>query len=466
MPRAINISFFRGRDPASHPLSIVRIEVERLFGKYNYILEDPPGNLSLSSPLMILYGNNGSGKTTILKALFYLFVTDWAEENISFFSGTSLGRFSVFLADQTKVVFSREQHNLTGSFKISIQRDDKTPYELVYNQEVGDKGNLDNKGFIEKISALNLKLFFLRDNRKLSSNTLEEDGFETEGLKENLAGNKDLEWLYLTPFLTTKAKSSIRPKPAVRLSIKRAEDWLRDRALALADIETEKVSNIYEKIIEGIIDSSLSEERGDEKGNSLEDLIEKLNEQEIRSKRFSRFGLMAPFDRQKLIIILEKYSGLNSDFILTVLTPYLESVNARFKAFEEIQAILEVFADRLNNTFLQDKKISWKVRDGMKIFSDSGDELPPEYLSSGEKQLLILFCNAITARDKATLFAIDEPEISLNVQWQRLFIRSLLELTEGSQVQFILATHSIELLSQYNQNVVELENLLEVSDEG
>ncbi|NER36101.1 MAG: ATP-binding protein [Oscillatoria sp. SIO1A7] len=460
-----NTTVLRGRDPASHPLSIVRIEVERLFGKYNYILEDPPGNLSLSSPLMILYGDNGSGKTTILKALFYLFATDWEKENISFFSETSLGLFSVFFADKTKVFFTRKDHDLTGSFKMSIERDDES-YELVYDEEGEDKSNLEDKGFIEKISTLNLKLFFLRDNRKFSSNILEEDGFETERVKKKLAAKKNLELLDITKFLIAGVKSSMRPKTAVRLSIKRAEDWLRDRALALADIETEKVSNIYETIIEGIMGSSVSEAKGDEKGNSLEDLIEKLKEQAIRSQKFSRFGLMAPFDRQKIIRLLESYSGLNRDFIVKVLTPYLESVNARFKAFEEIQAILEVFDDRLNNTFLQDKRISWKVRDGIKIISDSEDELPPEYLSSGEKQLLILFCNAITARDKATLFAIDEPEISLNVKWQRLLIRSLLELTEGSQVQFILATHSIELLSQYNENVVELDNLLEVRDEG
>ncbi|GAH26817.1 unnamed protein product, partial [marine sediment metagenome] len=32
-------------------------------------------------------------------------------------------------------------------------------------------------------------------------------------------------------------------------------------------------------------------------------------------------------------------------------------------------------------------------------------------------------------------------------------------LTENKQVQFILATHSIELLTQYKRKVVKLENL-------
>ncbi|MBN3927049.1 AAA family ATPase [Nostoc sp. NMS4] len=105
---------------------------------------------------------------------------------------------------------------------------------------------------------------------------------------------------------------------------------------------------------------------------------------------------------------------------------------------------------------LQDKYIRLHVRDGLKIFTQEGKELSPETLSSGEKQLLLLFCNTLTARDKATIFIIDEPEISLNIKWQRQLIHALLELTKGSQVQFILATHSIELLSRYNNNVVKL----------
>ena len=57
---------------------------------------------------------------------------------------------------------------------------------------------------------------------------------------------------------------------------------------------------------------------------------------------------------------------------------------------------------------------------------------------------------------EATIFIIDEPEISLNVKWQRQLIHALLELTKGSQVQFILATHSMELLSQYMGHVIKL----------
>ena len=55
----------------SPPLSIVSIEVEQLFGRYNYTLSKKDTHNEVDSSLMILYGDNGSGKTTILKLLFH-----------------------------------------------------------------------------------------------------------------------------------------------------------------------------------------------------------------------------------------------------------------------------------------------------------------------------------------------------------------------------------------------------------
>ena len=92
---------------------------------------------------------------------------------------------------------------------------------------------------------------------------------------------------------------------------------------------------------------------------------------------------------------------------------------------------------------------------GIRIKSNTS-KLKIDQLSSGEKQLLLLFCNLLPARDNPSIFIIDEPEISLNVEWQRNLIRVLLELTEESPIQFIFATHSIEFLTQYEENVIDL----------
>lgn len=77
------------------------------------------------------------------------------------------------------------------------------------------------------------------------------------------------------------------------------------------------------------------------------------------------------------------------------------------------------------------------------------DIIPSANLSSGEKQLLgFLSHNAFSEVD--TMF-MDEPELSLHSDWQRLLI-SILKW-QGTAKQFFLATHSMHIIAKFEQNV-------------
>lgn len=108
------------------------------------------------------------------------------------------------------------------------------------------------------------------------------------------------------------------------------------------------------------------------------------------------------------------------------------------------------------NSFFNHKTIKYEMHRGFEVVSDGGRILPPQALSSGERHLLLLFLNTVTAFERASLFMIDEPEISLNVKWQRKLLSSLLECVGDNPVQYIFATHSVELLAQHKENVVKL----------
>ncbi|MFT3883374.1 MAG: AAA family ATPase [Gemmatales bacterium] len=73
------------------------------------------------------------------------------------------------------------------------------------------------------------------------------------------------------------------------------------------------------------------------------------------------------------------------------------------------------------------------------------EAIASELLSAGEKQMLSFLCYNAFA-DKTCLF-IDEPEISLHVDWQRVLFPVLLEQSTGNQ--FIVATHSPFIYSRY-----------------
>lgn len=71
---------------------------------------------------------------------------------------------------------------------------------------------------------------------------------------------------------------------------------------------------------------------------------------------------------------------------------------------------------------------------------------PTSLLSSGEGQLFViithLFFNPLA--QEANVFIIDEPELSLHVQWQELFVSSV--ISANPNVQYIMATHSPSII--------------------
>lgn len=68
-------------------------------------------------------------------------------------------------------------------------------------------------------------------------------------------------------------------------------------------------------------------------------------------------------------------------------------------------------------------------------------------LSSGEKQLIILLAHiAFHRRNRnASILIIDEPELSLHISWQELFVDALLKASPNTQ--YILATHAPAIIS-------------------
>lgn len=142
--------------------------------------------------------------------------------------------------------------------------------------------------------------------------------------------------------------------------------------------------------------------------------------------------------------------------ITTVVTPYIESVEKKLDAMERLQKQVDALV-RLVNSFYVRKQLSYEIHDGFKILTEDGKPLEPQMLSSGERHLLLLFSNAVQTLDQPSIFIIDEPEISLNVKWQRRLLSALLECAADNPVQYLFATHSFELLAQYGDNVIKLE---------
>jgi energy-coupling factor transporter ATP-binding protein EcfA2 len=419
------------------PLSIVRIEVEQLFGRYSYVL--PPSELNLNtiySPF-ILYGDNGSGKTTLLKLLFHVLSPKKKREHRSFIAKTPFASFSVFLADGKHILVNRQAGCLFGAFKLQLfQGTELIAQATVDNQKLTQ---LDN--FYKKLSNLQLNIFFIGDNRIIESDLFDGENSEINSLEDDPK-------IIFQRLLRNEIPNTDRDS-SLKRTLQRFEEWVRQQVINGTHLGATNVNSIYEDIAAQIISADKEDSL-----DSTEELIAKLKKLETRSQAFYHFGLIEALDIQKLINTLQN-SRTTQSLTWKVLKPYVDSVAARLDALQNLKELFSLFIAQLNQ-FFRDKKVQLQVQDGLKITTTDTQELSPEMLSSGEKQLLLLFCNTLTARDQATIFIIDEPEISLNIKWQRQLIRTLLNLTKNSQVQFLLATHSIELLSQYRGNVIKL----------
>lgn len=61
-------------------------------------------------------------------------------------------------------------------------------------------------------------------------------------------------------------------------------------------------------------------------------------------------------------------------------------------------------------------------------------------LSSGEKQMLTILMTVLLEQGRNTILMMDEPEVSLHIEWQQRLIETILRLNPCAQI--ILSTHS------------------------
>ncbi len=112
--------------------------------------------------------------------------------------------------------------------------------------------------------------------------------------------------------------------------------------------------------------------------------------------------------------------------------------DAALKA-QRISAQKKLFHDLIDHFFADTKKTVIRSENEIRL-SQLGEVLLPHQLSSGEKQLLaILLTVLVEDMQPCTLF-MDEPEVSLHVEWQQQLIDTILQLNPN--VQIILTTHS------------------------
>ena len=140
-----------------------------------------------------------------------------------------------------------------------------------------------------------------------------------------------------------------------------------------------------------------------------------------------------------------------------VLRTYLDDILNKFQLLDGLAGRLEVFCKSINE-LLSFKSISTSADKGIvvKVSDKEKEEVPLEYLSSGEQHLIVLIGELLFKAEESSLVLIDEPEISFHPEWQEKFLGILESIQRENKFSALISTHSPMLIGDRWGSVIEL----------
>ncbi|HVB00326.1 MAG TPA: AAA family ATPase [Acidimicrobiales bacterium] len=461
------------RDPlvaASAETPFIRsFSVESLFGRYDYAPEVPTID-GRPSRLMLLHGENGAGKTTLLRLLWNVLSPAKDRGHRTALAQVPFRTFTVRLGSRTTIEVKKTEE-LVGAFKIVVADGASVVLEATYavtpdNRVVAEPDwNFSDPGLLQGALwrvARGSDVEYdphgpylpVTVPRRFNHKTYEEFLVDLGAHPYLLADDRHLHSDDLSPDDRARRTSANRDAGGRRETVaeeladalNRVNSWFAQMTLGALNEGSAGTNSIYVNVLREI---SQSPRREHVAGADLVNANRLLESVAVQAPRYEEYGLIAPLQTQEFRDLLSALVDLESDrqaIAAGILTPYLESLETRLAALADAERLIRLLVENANR-YLRDKVMTYNPRTRLQIRTMDGSQLRMGSLSSGERQLILLLCTTFLARRSGRVFIIDEPELSLSVPWQRTVLRSLLDCTEGTQVQFFVATHSIEMVT-------------------
>jgi predicted ATPase len=118
---------------------------------------------------------------------------------------------------------------------------------------------------------------------------------------------------------------------------------------------------------------------------------------------------------------------------------FTEQVPDAQQKAHEIAGEKTQFFDIIDSLFADTGKVVNRASNEI-VLVHHGEQLQPYQLSSGEKQMLIILLTVLVQNKQPYTLFMDEPEISLHIEWQQKLISLIRKLNPNAQI--ILTTHS------------------------
>ena len=181
-------------------------------------------------------------------------------------------------------------------------------------------------------------------------------------------------------------------------------------------------------------------------------------------KKLRRYNLISTFDvpagadkgsvlDQQLEKLESEYAYYLSDLTKQITTRIQQNGQVNMKDLEDINAHNNTFIGIINRAFANTNKTVDTAQSKLQ-FKLSEDLLESnKRLSAGEKQFLIVMLTVLLQRKEESILIMDEPEISMHLDWQRTLIENIQTLNPNCQI--IIATHSPGVIMDGWEQLVE-----------
>ncbi len=378
--------------------------------------------LNFNQDLNIITGANGSGKTTVLKLLWYLISGNLQrilpEIPFKFVSiVTDLFSLTLTRIDSTQVKFVSKENTFSRSVEFTVIVDSETG-DIERSKEIADLRALNT----DIAGAMKNSLFFPTFRRV-------EGGISSVSRRYIQADPDDIRRTYrYRPSGSFHSLQEAMSELSEGMSV---EDHRFVASISTDDVATllkQKHAEISRKIDEHQVQLS-------------SDITQKI-EDYFRDGTNMKARVVLDGIRKSVDKVTQTREDLLKPFSV------LASLTQKILKYEEI-GIAERFtpSERIEGITLG------KGKEGIAL-GVAREAISSDKLSSGEKQMLSFL--SYNAFSENTIFFIDEPELSLHIDWQRLLLQTLLD--QGTGNQFFIATHSPFIFSRYQHKEVLLGN--------
>jgi len=415
---------------------------------------------SFQEGVNVIYGKNGTGKTTLLHIIANVLNKDFV-------------RFAALEFEQIRVEFSKGE-----ALTIELERVSKPTH---YHYHVVVNGNRVNR---KEICPLSLHKYLERGVSRILGEE-EEDEFSLSNTPEI-----SLSSAYFPAFRTAIDAWAINQEESSKVRRHRNQKTEFARSLfgqfvpsldypATTEIEQDlneqirtaiaKVSQAdrtyFNNVPSKILEALSSKDNSSISTNSIFKDIEKL------SKKFQEYPIQVESisanlsDSIKLVPDDEDSKRIASLVLNAYKEALYEIVTVQEKSFAEVERYLKSVNMFLENKNLQISQLDSPPRKMSRIRTKSpsivaqfeGKNSHPmsmsQALSSGERQIVTLIY-ATTRMSQQDVVLVDEPEISLNVDWQRKLLPEMVRQMPSKQL--IVCTHSPIIGAKYRDRMVEL----------